>query len=466
MNNNQNNQVPKNTSNEEDFTDYFVKYIDNKKMTFSKKLEKIEMLKLKDRNKLEKGQIEMIDKNDVWHEKIAYWNKLKAHYMESIRKYKPELFNPSLGESEEAKLRVQINQLNQEKQEMQARLDELEGQVNAANLTLIEQTAEAKTQATKETVDRVVKWMNWVKCSSVYEDGCCDLGDLTVKLTETQSALNVTFSVDDEIPEGLEVSQNESLFKLVTDEEVWNVLGGSCCSTGVWSTCRQNYLQKQLEKEKEEQERLQREVAEKEEKERKEREQVKKTEPQEEEYNNFIDDEEDEEDEEEEEEEDIKESKQETEQVEETEKPVEKETSEGDMFDIFLKKKETKWVKVEENNRGFKRGNKRRGNRGNYRGNRKPRDNNNQEDTQEVEGAEKKPYKKNYRRGNRGNYRGNNRGDNRGDYRGNKRGNYRGNRGNYKGNNRGGYKHHEKAEGANAVPKQTTESNANTQTKE
>ena len=118
--------APKTETSAKEFTNYFIKYLTNKKLTFYKKLEKIEVLKLKDRSKLEKEQIAMIEKTPLWHQKISEWNKIQAYYMESINKYKPELLNPFSSQSEEALLRQQIQQLKLENAKLRGEKESVE----------------------------------------------------------------------------------------------------------------------------------------------------------------------------------------------------------------------------------------------------------------------------------------------------------------------------------------------------
>ena len=434
MSNKQNNQAPKNL-NDDDYNDYFTKYLDNKKLTFSKKLEKIEALKLKNKNQLQPAQIEMIEKKNVWIDKVAFWNKVKAHYFESIRKYKPELLDPSLGESEESKLRAELAEAKKQNEEAENKIKELESKLSEMTASSNQQNKQSAEVATKETAARVVRLINWVNCSSVFGEDNCSVKGVENDLKKVNSLVNKKFNVDEDVPEGFENEQVEALNELIQNENVWKELGGSCCSEGVWNACKKKYNERQEEENKRQEEENKRQEEEK-------KKQEEEKEKEKEEYNNFVDDESDEN--EEEEEEDLRETKDDDEEEDEQEEEETKEEvkkDEGDVFDMFFKKKETDWVKVESNKPQNQRGNRgnRRGNRGDYKKrNFKKNKNYNENESKEKNDNEDNlaenekgghPRKDNYRRGNRG-YRGDRRG-NRGE-----RGERRGNRG-YRRGNRG-----------------------------
>ena len=263
MSNKQNNQAPKN-QNDDDYNDYFTKYVDNKKLTFSKKLEKIEALKLKKKNELQPAQIEMIDKKNVWVDKIAYWNKVKAHYLESIRKYKPELLDPSLGDSEESKLRAELAEVKKQHEDAENRIKELENQVSEMTASSNQQNKQSAEVATKETAARVVRLLNWVNCSSVYGEDSCSVKGVETHLKKVNDVVNRRFDVDEEVPEGYENEQVEALNELIQNENVWKELGGSCCSEGVWNACKKKYNErKEQENKRQEEERQRQEEEEK-----------------------------------------------------------------------------------------------------------------------------------------------------------------------------------------------------------
>ena len=141
--------------------DYFIKYLNNKKMTFYKKLEKIEVLKLRDVNTLQKEQVAMIEKTPLWHEKIAEWNKIQAYYMESIRKYKPQLLDPSLGESEEDKLRLRVKELEEKLKTLEVEKNEGQMNLEVMQKDMETKTQEARTKGLEEAVGRVVQMHNY-----------------------------------------------------------------------------------------------------------------------------------------------------------------------------------------------------------------------------------------------------------------------------------------------------------------
>lgn len=350
----------------EDYHDYFIKYLNNKKMTYYKKLEKIAALKLKDPSKLQKEQVEMMEKTPLWHEKIAEWNKIQAYYLESIRRYKPELLDPSLGDSEESKLRLEIQDLKKKVAELEEQSHGREAEIEGLKAQAQKAGDEAKSMGVGEAVGRVVQLHNFVQCSEKYEGLC---GNLCGKGPEARADYAKAFAQLgdlEEVQEGAEEAQKEALMAVVNREALWKSMG-RCCEGGILVGCQKKL---KAQKQKEEEERLQKERELEEEKKRQEEEEKKKKEEEEkpkEEFGNFVDDDESEDNSEEGSEDGSVESESEKKEEKPKEEPKPK-NEEDDLMAQFFGKKEGDWKQVPDNKppRSNRRG-RGRYNKGKYR---------------------------------------------------------------------------------------------------
>ena len=347
MKNNNPRNNEKNPVEAAEYSDYYIKFLNNKKMTYYKKLERIEVLKLKDMKTLQKEQVQMIEKTPLWHEKISEWNRIQALYMESIRRYKPELLDPSLGESEEDKLRVQVKQLENELKEAREQTQTVQTSLDTLKGEMEQMRVQARSQAVTDTVGRVVRFHNYVECCAKFPDLCGEMETLGSGAKDSYSQIFANLEDLETVTEEQERRQEEELAKVMGQEDLWSAMG-KCCAEGVLMGCQRKMRQK---KEEEEAER----VAEEKRKEEEEKERLRKEEEQKEKekspekFNNYVE-------ESDESEEEVKETKK-----KEEEKPAPPKTEEDDLMDQFFKKKESTWKEVPNNRpppRNFRRGSK------------------------------------------------------------------------------------------------------------
>lgn len=397
---------------QEEYMDYFLKYMTNKKKTFDKKLEKIAMLKLKDAKKLQKGQIEMIAKKNVWIEKIEYWNQVKAYYMDSIMKYKPELLDPSKGTSEEANLRVQIKELQEENAGLKSALSADKETMEKERGSWVEDL-EQKQKALKECLAlRTVRLGEWCRCSEECGAVCGDLNGRAADVknvwscairgvavskecceaqkcceTEVKAAAEGEEAEPEKVAEAVSVSCEQmkvkGLLSLWADEAAWKALKGDLSVKEVCAQKKKVLAEREAKLLKKLEEQKKKDAVEKEkETKRKEAEALRKQEEASDEDGAFFSSGNDNTESEEEE------------AVTET-KEVAKEEEDDDPFSIFTKKKESKWITTKTSKRPEPK--HYRGHNKNYRGRpykgRKPRRDNRDREDQEQEGGEdnKKP---------------------------------------------------------------------------
>ena len=131
--------------------------------------------------------------------------------MTSIRRYKPQLLDPALGDSEEDKLRLKVKELeeklakmDQENKEVRANLEDLEKKMETKGEL-------ARVSGMEEAVRRVVKLHNFLECCDTMGGDCNVFGDKMGMMKEGYGKVFAKVEDCKEVEEGREDKQEEAL---------------------------------------------------------------------------------------------------------------------------------------------------------------------------------------------------------------------------------------------------------------